>query len=345
MKKLNLKEAPSTIAFTFGRFNPPTIGHEKLLNKLKSVRADDTYIYASHSQNPDKDPLQYTKKIAYMKQSFPKHKKDIVVSRARTVFEVVVEIQKKYNPASAEFLSLVMVVGSDRVKEFKTLLNTYNGIESRHGYYKFKNIKVISAGERDPDAEGATGMSASKMRAAVSSKDFTSFKRGLPTSFGDSIPLYKAVAKGMKVSLAAGVGSVGHHVGYEFKPVASLEEFEQKQIRDLYIREMIFNVGDKVNYVVEDINGEVKRRGTNYIVIEDNNNNLHKCWIWDCIPESGNREVEMREYDLNVDYGFEAVNERKQPQDKDVEKEPGTQPKKYYKDLKKDTKQKRSKFS
>ena len=122
MKKLNLKEAPSTIAFTFGRFNPPTIGHEKLLNKLKSVRADDTYIYASHSQNPDKDPLQYTKKIAYMKQSFPKHKKDIVVSRARTVFEVVVEIQKKYNPASAEFLSLVMVVGSDRVKNLRHYL-------------------------------------------------------------------------------------------------------------------------------------------------------------------------------------------------------------------------------
>ena len=190
MKKLNLKEAPSTIAFTFGRFNPPTIGHEKLLNKLKSVRADDTYIYASHSQNPDKDPLQYTKKIAYMKQSFPKHKKDIVVSRARTVFEVVVEIQKKYNPASAEFLSLVMVVGSDRVKEFSTLLKTYNGIESRHGYYKFKNIKVISAGERDPDAEGATGMSASKMRAAASDSDFDSFKQGTPLNDTQAKKLY-----------------------------------------------------------------------------------------------------------------------------------------------------------
>ena len=98
MKKfIDLQEKPRTIAFTFGRFNPPTIGHEKLLNKLKSVRADDTFIYASHSQNPEKDPLQYVKKIAYMKQSFPKYAKNIVVSKARTVFEIVVEIQKKYN--------------------------------------------------------------------------------------------------------------------------------------------------------------------------------------------------------------------------------------------------------
>ena len=124
-----LQEKPRTIAFTFGRFNPPTIGHGKLLDKLNSVRADDTFIYASHSQNPEKDPLQYVKKIAYMKQSFPKYAKNIVVSKARTVFEIVVEIQKKYNPANAETMSLIMVVGSDRVKEFKTLLNTYNGVE------------------------------------------------------------------------------------------------------------------------------------------------------------------------------------------------------------------------
>jgi nicotinamide mononucleotide adenylyltransferase len=84
-----LQEKPRTIAFTFGRFNPPTIGHGKLLDKLNSVRADDTFIYASHSQNPEKDPLQYVKKIAYMKQSFPKHKKDIVVSRARTIRIVI----------------------------------------------------------------------------------------------------------------------------------------------------------------------------------------------------------------------------------------------------------------
>ena len=91
------------------------------------------------------------------------------------------------------------------------------------------------------------------------------------------------------------------------RPIASLEQFEQNQVRDLYVREMIFNINDKVDYVKEDIQGTVKRRGTNYVVIEDNNNNLHKAWIWDCLPVAADREVEVREYDTNVDYGFTAV--------------------------------------
>ena len=132
------------------------------------------------------------------------------------------------------------------------------------------------------------------------------------------------------------------------KPIASLEEFEQQQIRDLYIREQIFNIGDTVDYIKEDIQGKIVRKGTNYIVVEDSKNNLHKAWIWDCIPVSTtDREAEMREHNLNVDYGFEAVSEIEedldaQPQDKDVKKKKGTQPKKYYKQLSKDVKNKKS---
>ena len=110
---------------------------------------------------------------------------------------------------------------------------------------------------------------------------------------------------------------------------------------------MVFNINDKVNYVKEDIQGIVKRRGTNYIVLEDNNNNLHKAWIWDCIPVPADREVDVREYDTNIDYGFTAVDKIEedldaQPQDKDVKKKKGTQPKKYYKQLSKDVKDKRA---
>jgi hypothetical protein len=145
-------------------------------------------------------------------------------------------------------------------------------------------------------------------------------------------------------------GSVGAYLGYREKPIASLEEFEQNQIRDLYVREMIFNIEDKVNYVKEDIQGLVKRRGTNYIVLEDNNNNLHKAWIWDCIPIAADREAEVREYNLDIDYGFKAVSNieedlDKTPQDKTVAKKPGTQPKKYYKDLSKGEKEKELIFS
>tara|TARA_B100000959_G_C14784299_1_gene542860 strand:- start:52 stop:888 length:837 start_codon:yes stop_codon:yes gene_type:complete len=205
------------------------------------------------------------------------------------------------------YTDINMVAGSDRVREFDTILKKYNNIKSRHGFYNFKSIKVTSAGERDPDASGTRGMSGTKMRDAVANSDFNSFKKGLPSSFAGTTPakdLFKAVAKGMRVKLAA---STGHHQGYEYKPIASMENFEQKQIRDLYIREVLFNVGDNVHYVKEDKMGVIRRRGTNYLVIEDNNNNLHKCWIYDCVPISADKEVAVREYDLDQDYGFKAV--------------------------------------
>ena len=237
------------------------------------------------------------------------------------------------------YTEIFMVVGSDRVREFETILNKYNDVRSRHGYYNFDNINVLSAGERDPDAEGVSGMSASKMRAAAEKGDMQSFKRGLPSGYGDAERLFKDVRRGMK--LAASYTYVGN-----YRPIKSLQEFEQNQIRDLYIREMIFNIGDKVNYIKEDINGKVVRRGTNYVVLEDNNNNLHKAWIWDCLPDPADREAQVREYNLDVDYGFEAVSQKEDldrlPQDKDVKKKDGTQPKKYYKNLSKDMKNKRA---
>ena len=117
-------------------------------------------------------------------------------------------------------------------------------------------------------------------------------------------------AKGMRVdwrkALAA---SRNHYFGYQYKPVASLEAFEKKQLRDLYIREVIFNINDKVHYVKEDIHGKIVRRSTNYIVLEDSEENLHKAWIYDCVPDSADKEVAVREFNLDVDYGFEAVSE------------------------------------
>ena len=132
-----------TCVFTFGRFNPPTIGHEKLIKRVaaeaKKVAGAPYYIFASHSENAKKDPLPYTKKVAYMKKMFPKYARNIIVDKARNVFEIAVSLHNKGHR------SIIMVVGSDRVAEFDKLLNTYNGVEARHGYYGFDNIEVISA--------------------------------------------------------------------------------------------------------------------------------------------------------------------------------------------------------
>jgi len=197
----------ASAVFTFGRFNPPTIGHEKLLKVLGNaaqkergmnfVNVAHVYTFMSHSQDKKKNPLSHDQKMMFMKLMFPKHRQTFVKSKARNALEALVQLHdmKKYSRA-------VMVVGSDRVSDFNTLLNRYNGVKSKHGLYQFDEIKVISAGERDPDAEGVEGMSASKMRAAVADGNYDVFKMGIPASVSekDCKKLYDAVAKGMGVS-------------------------------------------------------------------------------------------------------------------------------------------------
>ena len=288
-----------TIAFTFGRFNPPTVGHQKLIQKVASIRANTFKIFLSRSNDPRKNPLSPRTKLAHMKAMFPRFARNIEINSTNMILDIASKLYRQ------GYTEIFMVVGSDRVREFETILNKYNDVKSRHGHYNFDNINVLSAGERDPDAEGVSGMSASKMRDAASKDDLSSFKKGLPTGYSKAQDLFKDVRKGMRL-----VASMEYDTNY--KSIKSLQEFEQNQIRDLYIREMIFNIGDKVNHIKENIDGKVIRKGTNYIVLEDNNNNLHKAWIWDCLPISADREAQVREYNLDVDYGFEAVSEKRE---------------------------------
>ena len=156
-----INEATGTIVFTFGRFNPPTTGHEKLIKKVASVAGSMPFrIYPSQSNNPKKDPLSYSDKIKHMRKMFPKHGRSIIINKKiRTAFDAVTELYDQ------GYRKVNMIVGSDRVREFDTLLKKYNGVKGRHGFYNFESINVLSAGERDPDAEGVAGMSASKQRA------------------------------------------------------------------------------------------------------------------------------------------------------------------------------------
>jgi len=171
----------SKLVFAFGRMNPMTIGHEIVMNKAKAVGGKDYRIYVSKSQDRKKNPLDYKQKIKYLKKIFPAHASHIADTPARTAIDVAVDA---YDDG---YTDLIMIAGSDRVGEFQKLLDEYNGVSGkRHGFYKFDSIKVISAGERDPDATGASGMSASKMRGAAADNDFDLFKTGLPSKFADS---------------------------------------------------------------------------------------------------------------------------------------------------------------
>ena len=259
MKKFReLVEQKDTVVFTFGRFNPPTTGHEKLIQKVKSVAGSQPFrIYPSFSQNQKKDPLPHALKIAYMRKMFSKFAKNIVADKnSRTAIDIAVKLYDE------GFKNLTMVVGSDRVKEFQRLLSTYNGVGGkRHGYYKFDSIDVVSAGERDPDAEGVEGMSASKMRMAASDGDFDSFEKGVPSGFKDAKKLYLDVRKYMGIR--------------EQKDMGEMTDFET--LRDMYLTGQIWNIDDLIE--ANGVEGRIVRRGTNYIAFNDRDGKVHKAWL------------------------------------------------------------------
>lgn len=159
------------IAITFGRFNPPTAGHQKLIEAVeKAAGTDDYKIYTSHTQDKKgKNPLSSDDKVSYMKQMFPSHKNHIMHDTSlKTIIHVLQSLQ-------GEYADVTLVVGSDRVNEMDLLIQKYNGKD-----YTFRKLETVSAGERDPDADDVSGMSASKMRAFVVANDLKSFKEGLP---------------------------------------------------------------------------------------------------------------------------------------------------------------------
>lgn len=192
-----------TVAFTFGRFNPPSTGHLRLIETLCRQNADDYFLYTSHSQDSVKNPLNYDEKLRFLNELFSfNHPKLIIVdSKAKTVIDVLQELTGRYDNA-------ILVVGSDRVNDFKTLLEKYNGRPDREGriLYSFSTINVVSAGNRDPDSEDVDGMSASKLRHYASTGDFENFVKGIPTD-NDALAreIYKAVRRGMNVTESASI--------------------------------------------------------------------------------------------------------------------------------------------
>ena len=247
-----LTEAKGEVYFVFGRFNPPTSGHEKLFDKLKKTAGSNTYrIYGSKSQDPKKNPLSFKDKVKFLRKMFPKHARSVMADAdVRTALDICVKLY------SQGFTSVTMVAGSDRLKEFDTLLNKYNGVDSRHGFYNFeKGIKVVSAGERDPDAEGVSGMSASKLRAYASDNDLENFTKGMPQGYKDSKALFNTIRKGMGLK-----ETHMHRKHVELEPVS-----EQ---REKFVKGNLFKQGDEV--VLKETNqvGVIQRCGTNFLVVE-----------------------------------------------------------------------------
>mgnify|MGYP000468442326 FL=1 len=259
-----LVEEEREVFFTFGRMNPPTIGHGKVMDALakKSGKADYK-VFVSQSQDAKKNPLSYSDKIKHTRKMFPKHARNIMVDKSvKTAINAMVALHDQ------GYKSVTMVVGDDRITEFDVLLKKYNGQKARHGFYNFKNINIVSAGKRDPDATGVEGMSASKQRENASKNDFVSFSQGVPKSMSnpDTRKLFNDVRKGMGLKEAS-----------EFRNHIELETVSET--REKFVQGELFEVGDMVVIKESDEVATISVLGANYVIVETNDGKKMRKWL------------------------------------------------------------------
>jgi len=271
------------ISITFGRFNPPTIGHEKLLKKVaqQAKASGGTYrIYPSRTEDPKKNPLDTGTKVRFMRQAYPDHANSIIDNEEmRTIFDVLSGLD------ADGYSSVNIVVGGDRVSEFNSLATKYNG-----DLYTFDDIKVISAGDRDPDGEGVEGMSASKMRKAAMEGDQESFNKGIPAAMSkkDKEAMYLTLRQSMNVKESfEDFAEASYHL-YEIAP-----KLDPQGLREAYYDTGMFEVGTFVENVNTGITGKVVSRGSNYVIYIDEHDNIFRSWLKDLVETK------------NSVYGFE----------------------------------------
>ena len=269
------KEDKGTATVAFGRFNPPTVGHEKLMNAAKAAsKGGDYQIYPSRTQDDKKNPLGPDDKIAFMRQLYPKHGERIVNDgEMKTIFNVL----KKANEDG--YSSINIVVGADRQAEFEKLALQYNG-----ELYDFEDINVVSAGDRDPDAEGVEGMSASKLRKAAAEDDFKTWLSGMPSKVDEKLAKsifnsvkrrVSAVKSASKIDTSAKNLRVNEGL-WEIAP-----KLDWSGLRENFFLKKIFNVGDLIEQLHTGLRGRIVRRGTNYLISVTEDNMMFKSWIGD----------------------------------------------------------------
>jgi len=256
-----VEKTKGTLTVAFGRFNPPTTGHEKLLDTVASSSDDGDYIIIpSRSQDKKKNPLDPDTKVSVMRQMFPQHSERIVNDpQNRTIFDV---LKKAHMDGYA---GVRIIGGGDRVAEFEKLSNNYNG-----KLYAFDNVEVLSAGDRDPDGDDVSGMSASKQRKAAAEGDFAAFRKGVPSSMNNkqTRDLYNSIRAAMQIE-----------EGWSMWEIAP--KFDWKSLRENFVGEKIFKVGQLVENLNTGLIGKIIRRGTNYLICVTEDNIMFKSWIRD----------------------------------------------------------------
>jgi cytidyltransferase-like protein len=292
-----------TLTIAFGRFNPPHAGHLQLMDTAASSaeqEKSDYLIVPSRSNDPKKNPLDPDTKVSMMRQLFPQHAARIQNDQnTRTIFDI---LKKAHNDG---YTNVRIVGGADRVNEFNKLANNYNG-----SLYQFDNVEVISSGDRDPDAEGVEGLSASRMRLAVAENDFKTYydhlhkeepmldqETGEPMmqtdpetgefltdpETGEMIPamqkvplVSRSMAKQMFADTRASMGINEEWGIWEMAP-----KFDQQTLRENYVSDAIFKIGQLVENMNTGLVGRIIRRGANHLICVTEDNIMFKSWIKD----------------------------------------------------------------
>ena len=252
-----------TLTIAFGRFNPPHAGHQQLMDTAAAAaeaEESDYMIVPSRSNDPKKNPLDADTKVAFMRGMFPQHSSRIQNDQnTRTIFDV---LKRAHNDG---YTNVRIVGGADRVKEFDKLANNYNG-----SLYQFDNVEVVSAGDRDPDADGVEGMSASRLRLAASENDFKTFRSAMPEGMPrrDAQQLFDTVRTTMGINEEWGI--------WEMAP-----KFDLDTLRENYVSKAIFGIGELVENMNTGMVGRIIRRGANHLICVTEDKIMFKAWIKD----------------------------------------------------------------
>lgn len=273
---LPVEKTKGTLTIAFGRFNPPHLGHLQLMDTAAASaeqEGSDYMIVPSRSQDKKKNPLDADTKVSVMRQMFPQHSERIMNdANTKTIFDV---LKKAHNDG---YTNVRIVGGADRVKEFEKLSNNYNG-----NLYQFDNIEVVSAGDRDPDSEGVEGLSASRMRLAAAEGDFKTFRSGMPPEMKpkDARAIFDTVRQSMNIT-----------EGWNLWEIAP--KFDWKNLRENYIQEKIYQVGQLVENLNTGLVGRIIRRGTNYLICVTEDQIMFKSWIKDVSEAYQEKKMERK---------------------------------------------------
>ena len=274
---LPVEKTKGTLTVAFGRFNPPHLGHLQLMDTAASSAEQDQgdyMIVPSRSQDKKKNPLDPDTKVSLMRTMFPQHSERIANdANTKTIFDV---LKKAHNDG---YTNVRIVGGADRVKEFNKLATNYNG-----NLYQFDNIEVVSAGDRDPDSEGVEGLSASRMRLAAAEGDFKTFRAGMPPEMRpkDARAVFDTVRQAMGIQDQV----------VEVWDVAP--KLDQKTLRENYLMEKIFNIGQLVENLNTGLVGRIIRRGTNYLICVTEDHIMFKSWIKDVMEAYQEKRVDSK---------------------------------------------------